>query len=178
MEEPTGLSKELVKNLFSAALELPPENRSTLLDERCGGDLALRKAVDELLTAYDSAGEFLAQPALAISAPTLAREQRQIGPYKLIQTIGEGGFGTVYEAEQQFPVRRKVALKLIKPGMDSRQVIARFEAERQALAIMDHPNIAKVFDAGATETGRPYFVMEFVDGVPVTDYCDTNRLTP
>src|SRR5205814_543778 len=100
----------------------------------------------------------------------------QIGPYRLLRVIGEGGFGTVYEAEQQFPVRRKVALKLINPGMDSRQVIARFEAERQALAMMDHPNIAKVFDAGATETGRPYFVMELVRGVRITEYCDENNL--
>src|SRR5205814_1456539 len=101
----------------------------------------------------------------------------QIGPYRLLRVIGEGGFGTVYEAEQQFPVRRKVALKLINPGMDTRQVVARFEAERQALALMDHPNIARVFDAGATETGRPYFVMELVRGVPITRFCDDKRLT-
>src|SRR3989440_7755006 len=101
-----------------------------------------------------------------------------IGPYKLLQQIGEGGMGVVYMAEQQEPVRRKVALKIIKPGMDSRQVIARFEAERQALAMMDHQNIAKVLDAGATETGRPYFVMELVHGVPITEYCDKNELPP
>ena len=101
-----------------------------------------------------------------------------VGRYKLLERIGEGGFGVVYMAEQQHPVRRRVALKLIKPGVDTRQVIARFEAERQALAMMDHENIAKVFDAGATDAGRPYFVMELVHGVPITDYCDKNRLPP
>ena len=100
-----------------------------------------------------------------------------IGPYKLLEQIGEGGFGLVFMAEQQQPVRRKVALKILKPGMDTRQVIARFEAERQALALMDHPNIARVLDAGETGSGRPYFVMELVKGVPITDYCDQNRLT-
>src|SRR4029077_12719612 len=100
-----------------------------------------------------------------------------IGPYKLLQQIGEGGMGTVFMAEQSQPVQRKVALKIIKPGMDSRQVIGRFEAERQALAMMDHPNIAKVHDAGTTESGRPYFVMELVKGVPITKYCDDNNLT-
>src|SRR5207245_368787 len=101
-----------------------------------------------------------------------------IGPYKLLQQIGEGGFGTVFMAEQEHPVRRKVALKVIKAGMDTRQVIARFEAERQALAMMDHVNIARVFDAGTTASGRPYFVMELVHGIPITKYCDDNRLTP
>src|SRR5262249_23816280 len=101
-----------------------------------------------------------------------------IGPYKLLQQLGEGGMGTVWMAEQTEPVRRKVALKLIKPGMDSKQVIARFEAERQALALMDHPNIAKVLEAGTTESGRPHFVMELVKGVPITRYCDEHRLTP
>ncbi len=102
----------------------------------------------------------------------------RIGPYKLLQKLGEGGMGTVYMAEQETPVRRRVALKIIKLGMDSEQVIARFEAERQALAMMDHPNIAKVLDAGATATGRPFFVMELVHGVPITEYCDRNQLTP
>src|SRR5262249_41938306 len=102
----------------------------------------------------------------------------RIGPYKLLQQIGEGGMGLVYLAEQEEPVRRKVALKIIKPGMDSRHVLARFEAERQALALMDHPNIARVLDAGATDTGRPFFVMELVKGVPITRYCDDNHLTP
>src|SRR5262249_44451930 len=101
-----------------------------------------------------------------------------IGPYKLLEQIGEGGFGVVYLTEQQAPVRRKVALKILKPGMDTRQVVARFEAERQALAIMDHPNIARVFDGGATPSGRPYFVMELVQGVPITTFCDEQKLTP
>ena len=101
-----------------------------------------------------------------------------IGPYKLKEQIGEGGFGLVFVAEQQEPVRRKVALKVIKPGMDTREVMARFEAERQALALMDHPNIARVLDAGATDSGRPYFVMELVRGIPITDYCDQNQLSP
>src|SRR5262249_3304339 len=100
-----------------------------------------------------------------------------IGPYKLLEAIGEGGMGTVYVAEQTLPVRRRVALKLIKPGMDTRQVVARFEAERQALALMDHPNIAKVLDGGTTPSGRPYFAMELVKGVPITQFCDDNRLT-
>ena len=101
-----------------------------------------------------------------------------IGPYKLLEQIGEGGFGVVFMAEQTHPVRRKVALKIIKPGMDSKQVVARFEAERQALAMMDHVNIARVIDGGTTEAGRPYFVMELVHGVPITKYCDDNHLTP
>src|SRR5262249_27182013 len=101
-----------------------------------------------------------------------------IGPYKLLEQIGEGGFGVVFMAEQTQPVRRKVALKVLKPGMDTRQVVGRFEAERQALAIMDRPNIAKVFDGGATPSGRPYFVMELVKGVPITEFCDQNHLTP
>ena len=102
----------------------------------------------------------------------------RIGPYRLREKIGEGGMGVVYLAEQEKPVRRRVALKIIKPGMDTEQVVIRFEAERQALALMDHPSIARVFDAGATDTGRPYFVMELVKGVPITDYCDTVHLTP
>src|SRR5262249_2664303 len=102
----------------------------------------------------------------------------RVGPYKLLEEIGEGGFGVVFMAEQTHPVRRRVALKVIKPGMASRQVVARFEAERQALALMDHPNIARALDAGATEQGRPYFVMELVKGVPITGYCDQNQLSP
>ncbi len=111
-------------------------------------------------------------------APPTERVGATIGRYKLLERIGEGGFGVVYMAEQQHPVRRKVALKVVKPGMDSRQVLARFEAERQALAIMDHPNIAKVFDAGATDSGRPYFVMELIKGEPITEFCDRNQFTP
>jgi len=111
-------------------------------------------------------------------APPTERVGAMVGRYKLLEQIGEGGFGVVYMAEQQQPLRRKVALKVVKPGMDSRQILARFEAERQALAIMDHPNIAKVFDAGATDSGRPYFVMELVKGEPITEFCDRSQLPP
>ena len=116
--------------------------------------------------------------AQAGTQPILEGPGNRIGPYRLLQQIGEGGMGVVYMAEQVRPVRRRVALKIIKPGMDTNQVIARFEAERQALALMDHQHIAKVLDAGATDTGRPYFVMELVRGVPITEYCDRNQLTP
>src|SRR5688572_10387539 len=112
------------------------------------------------------------------AAPPAERIGAVIGRYKLLERIGEGGFGVVYMAEQHHPVRRKVALKVVKPGMDSQQVLARFDAERQALAIMDHPNITKVLDAGATDAGRPYFVMELVKGVPITEFCDQHQLTP
>src|SRR4030095_13675626 len=121
-------------------------------------------------------GSFLEVPAPEIcptvNHPPTESAGTQIGPYKLLQQIGEGGFGVVFLAAQTEPVRRKVALKVLKPGMDTRQVVARFEAERQALALMDHPNIARVFDGGATPSGRPYFVMELVKGVPITDFCD------
>ena len=121
---------------------------------------------------------FGATGSLPLPLPLVESPGSMIGPYKLLQNIGEGGMGAVFMAEQEKPVRRKVALKVIKPGMDTGQVIARFEAERQALAIMDHPNIARVLDAGATDTGRPFFVMELVKGVPITEYCDRNHLTP
>jgi serine/threonine-protein kinase len=128
------------------------------------------------------AGSFLVPAAGGLLAttddPATDRPGAVIGPYKLLQQIGEGGMGAVYMAEQEQPVRRKVALKIIKPGMDSRQVVARFEVERQVPAMMDHLNIAKVFDAGTTDTGRPYFVMELVHGVPITKFCDDNKLTP
>jgi serine/threonine protein kinase/Tfp pilus assembly protein PilF len=154
--------------------------RAAFLDRACAGNAGLRQEVESLLAAY-AAGEFLEAPALAATGEESGLHERPgtvIGPYRLVEQIGEGGMGLVFVAEQLYPVRRQVALKLIKPGMDTRQVIARFEAERQALALMDHPNIAKVLDAGATDAGRPYFVMELVKGVPVTGYCDENRLTP
>src|SRR5262249_30871630 len=119
-----------------------------------------------------------ADPAAFELGPLAEGPGTVLGPYKLLQQIGEGGMGTVWMAEQAQPVHRKVALKIIKPGMDSRQVLARFEAERQALALMDHPHIAKVFDGGAISGGRPYFVMELVKGTPITKYCDEHRLTP
>jgi serine/threonine protein kinase len=132
--------------------------------------------VNDPQRASDQSHGSLASTGIDPSTPELIGTT--IGPYKLMEQIGEGGFGLVFVAEQQAPVRRKVAIKVIKPGMDTRDVIARFEAERQALAMMDHPNIARVLDAGATDSGRPYFVMELVRGVPITDYCDRNRLTP
>src|SRR5207245_684681 len=128
------------------------------------------------------AGSFLEPPAPALAAtadePAGERPGAAVGPYRLLEQLGEGGFGVVFLAEQTQPIRRRVALKVIKAGMDTRQVVARFEAEREALALMDHPNIAKVFDGGETASGRPYFVMELVRGVPITDYCDRNQLTP
>src|SRR5262245_56966560 len=152
----------------------------------------MRERLEGLLRAHDRAGKFLErrESAAATSAPeeqAVATGEGErvgekagdhIGRYKLLQKIGEGGCGIVYMAEQEEPVRRRVALKVIKLGMDTRHVIARFEAERQALALMDHPNIAKVLDGGATDTGRPYFVMELVKGVPITRYCDENHLQP
>jgi serine/threonine protein kinase len=171
------------KSIFGRALELEPAARPTYLDEACVGDPALRARIDGLLVAHGQAGEFMARPAAAIAAditagyePIAERPGTVVGPYKLLEQVGEGGFGVVFMAEQTLPVRRRVALKVLKPGMDSRQVVARFEAERKALALMDHPNIAKVHDGGETESGRPYFVMELVRGVPVTDFCDQNRL--
>jgi eukaryotic-like serine/threonine-protein kinase len=172
------------REIFDAALAFTdPAKRSDYLDGACAGDRALRKHIEDLLEMHGQLGSFLESPAPAhavTSGPSPSPEKpgAVIGRYKLLQQIGEGGMGTVYMAEQTQPVHRKVALKLIKPDMDSRQVIARFEAERQALALMDHPNIAKVLDAGTTESGRPYFVMELVKGVPVTRYCDEHHLAP
>jgi WD40 repeat protein/serine/threonine protein kinase len=169
--------------IFLRALEShSADERRSYLDEVCGGDAELRVQVEALLEASARAGSFLESPpghtAATTDEPATERLGTMIGPYKLLQQIGEGGMGTVFMAEQTEPVRRKVALKVIKPGMDSRQVVARFEAERQALALMDHANIARVLDGGTTEQGRPYFVMELVHGVPITKYCDDNRLTP
>jgi tetratricopeptide (TPR) repeat protein/serine/threonine protein kinase len=171
------------ETLFHLALEQPAAERAAFLAKMCGDDHALRQRVEALLQAHDNPGDFLAQPAVpqeqTVDEPRLAEKAgSRIGPYKLLQQIGEGGMGVVFMAEQTEPVRRRVALKVIKPGMDTRQVMARLEAERQALALMDHPNIAKVFDGGTTDSGRPYFVMQLVNGVPITKYCDEHRLTP
>jgi hypothetical protein len=214
------------ETLFHLALQKPASERAALLEQACAGDAALRQCVEALLKAHENPGSFLAKPAVdlaATQAPHGAQGESgasvaaappgadisgspisddpgaRIGPYKLLQQIGEGGMGTVYLAEQETPVRRRVALKIIKPGLDSKQVIARFEADRQALALMDHPNIARVLDAGtigsehdapasagpghllarrAQAEGRPYFVMELVRGVPITKYCDIHHLTP
>jgi serine/threonine protein kinase/tetratricopeptide (TPR) repeat protein len=190
--------------LFHRALEMSPDERAAFLDQACGGNAVLRRRVEDLLRAHDSPGSFMVKPAAPPEATVVpdpgpgAGEDKpapregeatgpgvptesaggRVGPYRLLQQIGEGGMGAVFMAEQTQPVRRRVALKVIKPGMDTRQVIARFEAERQALALMDHPNIAKVLDAGTTASGRPFFVMELVHGVPITKYCDERRLTP
>ncbi len=172
--------------LFAAVLEAgSPEEQAAYLDRACGGNPDLRARLEALLRAHRDAGQFLGGqapdpgPVITVETPACSEGPgKVIGAYKLLQQIGEGGMGTVYMAEQHQPVRRMVALKIIKPGMDSLQVIARFEAERQALALMDHPNIAKVLEAGTTETGRPYFVMELVKGVPITKYCDQRHLTP
>jgi serine/threonine protein kinase/Flp pilus assembly protein TadD len=157
------------------------EEQAAYLDRACRGDPDFRARVEALLKAHHEAGRFLdgspeVPPLTTVDAPLPERPGTVIGPYKLMEQIGEGGMGLVFVAEQQQPVRRKVALKVVKPGMDSRQVVARFEAERQALALMDHPNIAQVHDGGTTPTGRPYFVMELVKGVPITDYCDQNQV--
>ena len=178
-------NKLSIDEIFFAALERTADReRSAYLDVVCGNDATLRQRIDRLLNAQSKVTSFLESPAAGVGVdtngePSISEQAgEQIGPYKLLEQIGEGGFGVVFMAEQTAPVRRKVALKIIKPGMDTRQVIARFEAERQALALMDHPNIARVFDAGATESGRPYFVMELVHGVPITEYCDLQKLTP
>ena len=162
--------------------------RPAYLKGACGEDRSLRERVEALLQAHANAGQFLqGEDPSALSRPDANETQRinrsegpggLIGRYKLLQEIGEGGFGVVYMAEQREPVKRRVALKIIKLGMDTKQVIGRFEAERQALAMMDHPNIAKVLDGGATETGRPFFVMELVRGVPPMEFCDEHHLTP
>ncbi len=170
------------ETLFQLALEQPADKRAAFLEQHCAAD-DLRQRVLVLLHAHDNPGDFLGQGP--VPGGTTVDQHRlgegpgsRVGPYKLLQRIGEGGMGTVFMAEQTEPVRRMVALKVIKPGMVSGQVIARFEAERQALAMMDHPNIARVLDAGTTDSGLPYFVMELVKGVPITKYCDEHRLTP
>jgi serine/threonine protein kinase/Flp pilus assembly protein TadD len=168
------------KPIFLEALDCKgADELMRFLERACGSDAALRARVEELLRAHRDAGAFLGgteKQGARCDQPTAERPGTVIGPYKLLQQIGEGGFGVVFMAEQQAPIRRKVALKVLKPGMDTRQVIARFEAERQALALMDHPNIAKVLDAGETSSGRPYFVMELVKGLAITEFCDDSHL--
>jgi serine/threonine protein kinase len=176
-------SLDRLESLFAAALQKPPAGRAAYLDQACADDPGLRQRVEALLRAQEAAGSFLEPPALppvatVAEVPATERPGTVIGSYKLLERIGEGGMGTVWMAQQQEPVKRLVAVKLIKAGLDSRQVIARFEAERQALALMDHANIARVLDAGTTDAGRPYFVMDLVKGVPITKYCDEHHLTP
>src|SRR5262245_9565330 len=171
------------RDIFFEALEMAtPEARAAYLQGACGRDVVLRRKVDELLKEHFSNDSLLSGPALdgerpgIVEFPVEEAPAQMIGRYKLLEKIGEGGFGEVWMAEQREPVKRRVAVKIIKLGMDSRQIVARFEAERQALAMMDHANIARIFDAGVTETGRPYFVMELMRGIKITAYCDRNQL--
>src|SRR5436190_474382 len=207
--EPRRMSQHSVSEsqIFRAAVKLSAEDRARYLDDACHRDQRLRAEVESLLRAHDPNRSFLYPPAAAITLDRTTPEEvgTLIGPYKLLEQIGEGGMGLVFMAEQQQPVRRLVALKIIKPGFDSKQTIARFEAERQALAMMDHPNIARILDAGTTEgvrnresgigqtndshspipdsrlpipsAARPYFVMELVRGLPINEFCDQKRLT-
>jgi hypothetical protein len=190
------VSKQIERSIFESALELTePARRAAFLDEACNGQPELRRRLERLLAAEASSAEFFREipvleaapnppslPAASLrwaargEAPDRETTNTVIGRYRLFQRLGEGGCGVVYLAEQLEPVRRRVALKIIRLGMDTESVIARFDAERQALALMDHPNIAHVLDAGATEAGRPYFVMELVDGIKITDYCNQNNL--
>ncbi|MCC6678826.1 MAG: serine/threonine protein kinase [Phycisphaerales bacterium] len=187
------------RRIFELAMAAPADQRGAVLDRECGGDAGLRRRLEAMITVTESEGDFAGATANLSPSPSTDTEATldgggprppaprrtaelregpgtKIGPYTLLKQIGEGGFGAVFMAEQEKPVQRRVALKIIKLGMDTGQVVARFEQERQALAMMDHPNIAKVLDAGATETGRPFFVMELCSGVPIVEYCDTNNL--
>ena len=174
--------KSNAEEIFHQASEMADSaERQAYLDEACRDNPQLRQEVEALLQAHEQAGDFLENSPVDArvtldTTPLSVEAGMVIGRYKLLEKIGEGGMAVVYMAEQKQPIRRKVAFKIIKLGMDTKEVLARFEAERQALAMMDHPNVAKVLDAGATETGRPYFVMELVRGVSITEYCDKNKL--
>jgi serine/threonine protein kinase len=174
--------EDQARSVFLAALERAAEQWPAFLDEACRDNVLLRARAEQLLHAHQAMGSIHAgatdSPHITLAEHSPEHPGSAIGPYKLLEQIGEGGFGVVFMAEQQQPIRRKVALKVLKPGMDTKQVIARFEAERQALALMDHPNIAKVLDAGQTSGGRPYFVMDLVKGLPITDYCDRASSRP
>ncbi len=175
-----GAQRTKLEDIFEGARQRADgAERRAFVEMSCAGDAKLRGEVEDLLKASEEAGSFLQwdQGATQAMPPVGEGPGSVVGRYKLLQKIGEGGMGTVFMAEQEKPIRRRVALKIIKPGMDSKAVIARFEAERQALAMMDHPNIARVFDGGCTETGRPYFVMELVQGIPITKYCDEKQLS-
>jgi len=173
--------KHELETIFWKAIDIPsPSKLAEYLDNACGQDTELRTRVEKLIAAHPHARCFLEEPShLADISQSMHPQEKPgdiLGDYKIVKQIGEGGMGIVYMAEQLQPVKRKVALKIIKVGMDSQQILSRFEAERQTLALMDHPNIARVFDAGQIENGRPYFVMELVDGIPMTDFCDRNNL--
>ncbi|MCA9170343.1 MAG: serine/threonine protein kinase, partial [Planctomycetales bacterium] len=179
-------------SIFGEAIEIASQpDRAAFLAKACAGHAGARERVENLIAAHDAAGRFLGPddegddelPELP-RASSIWKAAKQpllpgtdIGPYRVREQLGEGGMGTVYVAEQTHPVKRRVAIKVIKPGMDSKQVIARFEAERQALALMDHPNIARVIDAGTTDAGLPFFVMELVHGVPINVFCDNHELS-
>ncbi|MEZ5328112.1 MAG: serine/threonine-protein kinase [Verrucomicrobiales bacterium] len=178
-DDPSSQDDERFDSLFDQAMELPHAERAAFVRQACGDDAALRQQLEELIASEDVRTDFMDDPTVATEGDDTEADPimgASIGSYKLLQRLGEGGYGVVYLAEQRAPVTRRVALKVIKLGMDTKQVVARFEAERQALAMMEHPNIAKVFDAGATDAGRPYFVMELVRGLPITAYCDQVKL--
>src|SRR4051812_1830846 len=165
---------EHLEAIFAGALAVPELERETWVTRECGGDDALRARILNLLRAHVAAGEFLTTPIVPGSEVAVGA---RIGRYKLLETIGEGGLGIVFLAEQEEPIRRQVALKVIKPGMDTREVVGRFESERQALALMEHPGITRVFDAGATASGRPFFVMELVRGRSIMKFCDAESVS-
>jgi len=178
--------REKGKLLFFEALKIAPEGRTSFLEKECGSDLELRREVDSLLMSHEEAGDFLENPAIAMSPDIelfrVVKDVKQvvpgkIGQYKIIKVLGEGGMGIVYLAEQKSPVSREVALKVIKRGMDSKEAVARFDLERQALAMMAHASISSVYDAGVTEQGQLYYVMEYVSGPSITDYCNKKHLT-
>src|SRR5262245_16338396 len=177
-----------VEQLYCRALDHPPQEWDDFLAEHCSEDEGLKQTVKSLLLARDKAGDFLCAPAINMATPLPVTMTETLSPvpddlpynignYVLLRRAGSGGMGEVYEAQQIEPIRRTVALKLVKWGMDTREVLARFESERQALALMSHSNIAQIFDAGATDRGRPYFVMEYVSGTPITQYSDAEALT-
>ena len=170
--------KRTAKSIFLEAIEQhSPDTWGEFLEGVVNGDAELREQVERLLESHEQKDGFFDHADRTVGhTPVAEQAGAVVGPYKLMEQIGEGGMGVVYVAEQTKPVKRKVALKVIKPGMDTKEVVARFEAERQALAMMDHPNIAKVFDAGMTDYGRPYFAMELINGIPITDYCDEKKL--
>ena len=181
LEQPgCPLTRPIWSRCWPPPWRLPTRDRGSLSATGVPqGDEACLAELQGMVRDYFAAGSLLDRPAVTVATRSLHDEltrAKQIGPYKLRELLGEGGMGMVYVAEQEKPIRRKVALKVIKPGMDSRQVIARFEAERQALSLMDHPNIARVLDAGTTDSGRPYFVMELVKGLPITEHCDKYQL--
>jgi eukaryotic-like serine/threonine-protein kinase len=167
---------EKIKELFDAALEKKPEDRADFLNQACGSDVSLREEINSLLSAYEQS-DGLSRPAIPVDESKELRPLESIGPYRLIRKIGEGGMGQVWLAEQSEPIHRQVALKLIRSGVFDDALLRRFQAERQSLALMDHPAIAKVFDAGAAPNGQPYFVMEYVAGEPITLYCDHKKLS-